>query len=199
MKFNDVQEVKKWFRDIPCAKQQVKQKAKFYSELASELNLSCGKYRLSGIDVDTDYYNEKVEEENIKLKQLTDDIDRLLSLLEPDEQLVLTARYLKRVRWDMIESATFYSRRHAIRIHDRALLKLVGQEVGVTSKTLAARPTKSVVLGKLKELLECDNERVVLSASKELLSLLDNEEKINNQPDDESELDNRLEVTLKVI
>ena len=52
-------------------------------------------------------------------------------MLDDTERLVLTAKYIKAIRWDFIEFHVFYSRRQAIRIHNEAIKKLVGQEVKI--------------------------------------------------------------------
>ena len=63
------------------------------------------------------------------MKRLMEDVDKLFSILDDNERTVMTARYINLIRWDYIEFQVFYSRRQAIRAHDKAILKLVGQTV----------------------------------------------------------------------
>ncbi len=76
-----------------------------------------------------EYYQAQIARLQEKMKFLAADIERVLDTLDPDEKAVLTARYIRRLMWDAMEFHIYYSRRQAIRIHDRAIEKLVGQEV----------------------------------------------------------------------
>lgn len=124
MTFKNVSEVKNWLRNINIVKGELKLKIKFYKELEEEFNGT------AGFESSVKFYKNQVEELQEKLKRLISDTDKLFSLLDENERLVMTARYINMIRWDYIELHVYYSRRQAIRVHDGALLKLVGQTVG---------------------------------------------------------------------
>ena len=126
MKFNTSEEAKTWLRGLPLLKKDLEMKTDFYTELLRECRrLGDGASKHEG------YYLEQIQQMHEKIKQLTADVMRILDTLEPEEKAVLTARYIKRMLWDAMEFHIHYSRRNAVRIHNRALEKLVGQEVAV--------------------------------------------------------------------
>lgn len=125
MKLTNANEVKKWLRTLPLAKKELELKIQFYKELADDFGKLPG-----GSDEKTDIYLNKINELKKQIHVIVSDMERLFKLLDEDERLVMTARYIKLIRWDYIEFHVFYSRRQAIRIHDRAILKLIGQNVG---------------------------------------------------------------------
>lgn len=124
MRLNDVCEVKKWFRSIPCVKAETALKIDFYNELCRDFK------NTSGFEKSVEHYKNEIKALEAKLNCMISDMNRLFGLLDETERLVLTARYINLIKWDFIELKIFFSRRQAIRIHDNALRKLVGQEVG---------------------------------------------------------------------
>ena len=56
-------------------------------------------------------------------------VEGIFNSLDENERLILTARYIKMIRWDFIEFHVYYSRRQAIRVHNEAVKKLVGADV----------------------------------------------------------------------
>ena len=125
MKLNNVKEVKKWLRNLAIVKSELELKIDFYRELSDGFNgqENLRKYR--------EEYMKKIKELKTALNRQLADIEKLFSILTEEERMILTARYINLVKWDYIEFRVFYSRRQAIRIHDAAILKLVGKEVGV--------------------------------------------------------------------
>lgn len=123
MKFNNIYDVKKWLRNIPFLKKEIELKIKFYKDLENEFNSS------PSFSKTVEYYKSEIEVLQKKMKKLMDDVDKLFSILDENEKMVMTARYINLIRWDYIEFQVYYSRRQAIRVHDKALLKLVGQTV----------------------------------------------------------------------
>lgn len=121
MKFNNVHEVKKWLRNIPILKKEAELKIEFYRDLE--------KCNTPDWCKGSEYYSSQIECINKKLKTMLEDVDRLFALLDENERLIMTARYINMIRWDFMEFRVYYSRRQAIRIHDRAIEKLVGQTV----------------------------------------------------------------------
>lgn len=117
-------EVKKWFRNISLTKRELNLKISFYQDLAADFAKD-EEFKHSA-----EYYRTQIAELEGRLKALMADVNRLLSCLDESEKLILTARYINLVKWDFIEFQVFYSRRQAVRIHDKAILKLVGQTVG---------------------------------------------------------------------
>jgi hypothetical protein len=117
-------EVKKWLRGLALLKRDVEMRSAFYIDLIrdSQKMKDAGKRHEK-------YYLARAERLHQKMQQATADTDRLMELLEPEERVILHARYIKGVLWDGIEFYVHYSRRNAVRIHNRALKKLVGQEV----------------------------------------------------------------------
>lgn len=125
MKLTNAQEVKKWLRTLPLVKKELELKIQFYKELADDFGKLPG-----GSDERAGLYLNKIDELKKRIDTIVSDTERLFKLLDEDERLIMTARYIKLIRWDYIGFHVFYSRRQAIRIHDRAILKLVGQTVG---------------------------------------------------------------------
>lgn len=125
MKFTTTTEVKKWLRGLPLLKRELELRAVFYAEL-----MQMSRKMVESGQRHENHYLMKTQEMHQRLRQMTEDTDRLLKMLTPEESAVLTARYIKGVLWDGIEFYVHYSRRNAIRIHNKALKKLVGQEVG---------------------------------------------------------------------
>lgn len=124
MKLKNVQEVKKWLRNLEVVKKELQLKIEFYKEL--EDNFA----KAEGLEKYRDEYRERIDKLKNSLDRQEKDIERLFSLLDESERTVLTARYINLIKWDYIEFKVFYSRRQAIRVHDKCLLKLVGQSVG---------------------------------------------------------------------
>lgn len=124
MILNNVKEVKDWLRNIPLVKAEMTLKIKFYQELEEEFN------KAEGFEKSLKYYRGQIESLQHKMETLMEDVDRLFKILDENERLVMVARYINLIRWDYIEFHVFYSRRQAIRVHDHAILKLVGQAVG---------------------------------------------------------------------
>lgn len=121
MIFANEKEVKSLLRKVALVKKEIKLKIDFYNELISD-------FSTLGVEKTNRYKNE-IDTLEHKLNTLTSDIDELFSYLDEPERLILTAKYLNSVRWDFIEYHVFYSRRHAIRIHNEAIKKLVGHEI----------------------------------------------------------------------
>lgn len=125
MKLNTAEEVKKWLRNIVCVKRELKLKIEFYKEL-------CGDFeKASGFEKRVLRYREEIGKLSAKLERFVEETDRIFGLLEENERMVLTARYINSTGWDYIEGKVYFSRRQAIRIHNGALKKLVGQEVEI--------------------------------------------------------------------
>ncbi len=124
MRLNDVCEVKKWFRGIPCVKSEIELKIEFYKELCRDFKDT------PGFEKSVEYYKGEINALKDKLDCMLADMNRLFGMLDETERLVLTARYINLIKWDFIELKIYFSRRQAIRVHDAALRKLVGQEVG---------------------------------------------------------------------
>ena len=123
MRFDNVQDVKKWLRNIPFVKREIELKTKFYRELGEEFE------RTPNCTTSVEFYKSQIERLQMKMKSLLADTERLFNILDDNERTVMTARYINLIRWDYIEFHVYYSRRQAIRVHDRAILKLVGQTV----------------------------------------------------------------------
>ncbi|MBR5152113.1 MAG: hypothetical protein IKW60_01095 [Clostridia bacterium] len=118
------EEVKAWFRGLDLMKKDLEMKSAFYGELvwmSRNLGESGKKHEA--------YYLEKIQELHRRIQLLAEDIERVMNTLWPEERAVLTARYIRDKFWDAMEFQVHYSKRHSIRIHDRAVEKLIGQEV----------------------------------------------------------------------
>ena len=124
MILSNVSEVKEWLRNIPQVKAELELKIKFYQELETEFN------KVKDFKNSLKYYRGQIEKLQKKMEILMEDVERLFGILDENERLVMVARYINLIRWDYIEFHVYYSRRHAIRVHDHALMKLVGQMVG---------------------------------------------------------------------
>ncbi len=125
MKFTTVNDVKKWLRGLPLLKRELEMKTAFYKDLIQDsrkMGVLGEKY--------VKYYKSEVERLQNEIKTLTKQFDRALELLAPEERVIITARYIKQVIWNTIELHVHYSRRQAIRIHNQAIEKLVGVEIG---------------------------------------------------------------------
>ncbi len=124
MKFETAEEAKKWLRGLPLLKKELQMKTTFYQELIKDS-------KRSGIPSEKhiDYYQERIDHMQKEMRAMTEKMEAVLSVLDPDERMVLTARYMKGILWDAIEFHVHYSRRQAIRIHNQAIERLVGQEI----------------------------------------------------------------------
>ena len=125
MKLTNDEAVKKWMRGLPLMKKELEMKIAFYMDLAREVRKlgEAGEKRLTA-------YMAQIEQLQDRIKGLARDMERLLDQLDPDERMILTARYVRRLLWDAMEFHVYFSRRQAIRIHNRAVKKLVGAQVG---------------------------------------------------------------------
>lgn len=118
------QEAKKWLRGLPLMRRELSLKIDFYTDLMRE----CKRMGTAG-DQGMRYYLNQIALLQEQLRGLTGEVERVLNRLDPDERMILTARYVRRLTWDAMEFHVHYSRRQAIRIHDRALKKLAGVRV----------------------------------------------------------------------
>ncbi len=125
MQFKTSDEAKKWLRGLPLLKKELELKTEFYKELLTynrKLGAAGEKY--------TAYYGGEILRLQGEFKQLLVQTDRLLNKLDPEERMIVTARYLKGISWDAMEFYVHYSRRQSIRIHNQAMERLVGVELG---------------------------------------------------------------------
>lgn len=123
MIFKTENEVKKWLRGLPLLRKELSMRSEFFSDLVRE-SRKCG----VGIKHE-DYYIKQIDSLHEQLKILEKNIELALDLLDPDERAIISARYIKHTMWDAMEFHVHYSRRQAIRIHDRAVKRLVGAEL----------------------------------------------------------------------
>lgn len=122
MRLSNEQEVKRWLRELPLVKRELELKIEFYKELESDFEgIKTGR--------PADEYRAKIDDLKRRIDGILADTERLFGLLDESERLIMTAKYIKLIRWDFMEFHVFYSRRQAIRIHNEAIKKLVGQEV----------------------------------------------------------------------
>lgn len=123
MKLKNEKEVKTWLRKLPLLKKELELKIDFYTELVADFK------KTSSYGKHVDYYNEKIDELKRKIDLHLNETEKILGLLNETERLILTAKYIKMIKWDFMEYHVFYCRRQAIRIHNEALKKLIGIEV----------------------------------------------------------------------
>lgn len=123
MKFETERQVKKWLGGLPLLRKDLAMKSEFFADLIYE-----SKKRDVGLKHEP-YYREQIDILHERLKALEADVEKVLEILDPDEKAILTARYIKRLMWDAMEFHVHYSRRQSIRIHNRAIKKLVGTEI----------------------------------------------------------------------
>ena len=123
MKLRNEKEVKTWLRKLPLLKKELELKIDFYTELVADFE------KTSSYGKHVDYYNEKIDELKRKIDLHLNETEKILGLLNETERLILTAKYIKMIKWDFMEYHVFYCRRQAIRIHNEALKKLIGIEV----------------------------------------------------------------------
>lgn len=125
MKFSTEKEVKAWFRGLTLLKRDLEMKSDFYVELLRE----CRRVGRS-LSRHEAYYLAQIERLHEEMQEVMVDTERIMDTLTPEERLVITARYMKHLSWDGVELMAHYSRRQAFRIHNEAIQKLIGQEVG---------------------------------------------------------------------
>ena len=138
MKFENTDQIRKWFRQFPLLKKELNAKIELYNGLISDmtriipvdkaaewLDDSANKAVLDNIN----HYRAEIEVARKKLDNIMRDWERLQQLLNSTEILVITERYIKSKRWTALEFSTNYSRRQCFRIFNNALEKLVGQTV----------------------------------------------------------------------
>lgn len=142
MKFENKDQVKKWLRDLALVKREMKLKIDFYTMLINDFTrLKNADIKLSEVSSKTatyltnpsniEFYRNEIEKCKQKHDNTLKDWNRLSELLDSDENMVVTARYLKGLSWDAMEFNVYFSRRQSFRILDRAVDKLIGQTVGV--------------------------------------------------------------------
>lgn len=142
MKFENKAQVKKWLRDLALVKREMKLKIDFYTMLINDFTrLKNADIKLSEVSSKTatyltnpsniEFYRNEIEKCKQKHDNTLKDWNRLSELLDRDENMVVTARYLKGLSWDAMEFNVYFSRRQSFRILDRAVEKLIGQTVGV--------------------------------------------------------------------
>lgn len=142
MKFENKAQVKKWLRDLALVKREMKLKIDFYTMLINDFTrLKNADIKLSEVSSKTatyltnpsniEFYRNEIEKCKQKYDNTLKDWNRLSELLDRDENMVVTARYLKGLSWDAMEFNVYFSRRQSFRILDRAVEKLIGQTVGV--------------------------------------------------------------------
>lgn len=125
MKFQNKEQVKHWFRSLPVLTHELKLKIDFYTELSEIV----AKMRDEKRKKDLAFYLEQIDILREQLLQVSEDADQLMACLDPDERLVITAKYLRRMSWDSLECKLYYSRRQAFRIQARAFEKMLNHEV----------------------------------------------------------------------
>jgi len=125
MKLNKKEDVKAWLRGLSLLKKDLESKSALYAELVW-LSRNLGEQGKKH----EEYYLKQVDELHQKIQALTSDIDKAMEMLYPEERAVLTARYIRHIKWEGIEFYVHYSKRQSIRIHERAIAKLMGMEVG---------------------------------------------------------------------
>lgn len=123
--FKNENEVKKWLRSFPIIKKELNLRISFYEDLAAEFSKS------AEWEKEALYYKDQIAEIKRAADLCLSEYERLLDILEENEKLILTVKYLKAIAWDYIELHIYFSRRQAIRIHNNAIRKLVGQTVEV--------------------------------------------------------------------
>ena len=123
MRLNNAEEVKKWLRGIVHTKKELKLKIEFYKELCDDFD------KAPGFEKRILRYREEIGRLSAQLEHFIEETDRIFGLLDDTERMILTARYINTIGWDFIEGKVYFSRRQAIRIHNAAVNRLVGQEV----------------------------------------------------------------------
>ncbi|MBQ4145194.1 MAG: hypothetical protein IJD36_01080 [Clostridia bacterium] len=125
MKFATENEAKRWLRGFPYLKKELSMKADFYQDLIRD-NKKMGnlgeKYIL--------YYAAQIVKLQNQMVRMDRQMDNIMEILEPDERMIFTARYMQNIIWDVIGLHIPFSRRQAIRLHNNAIEKLVGFEIG---------------------------------------------------------------------
>ena len=125
MKFATENEAKKWLRGFPYLKKELSMKADFYQDLIKD-NKKMGnlgdKYIL--------YYAAQIVKLQNQIIKMEKQMENIMEFLEPDERMIFTARYMQNIVWDFIGLHIPFSRRQAIRLHNKAIEKMVGLEIG---------------------------------------------------------------------
>lgn len=141
MIFKDAEQVKKWLRNLPLLKKELDLKMNFYNGLINDYS------RVERSDSETavlrpelttyftglsnvEFYRSQIEIAKKRFDALLADWERLSELLDSDERIIITTKYLKGTSWDAMEFIVFFSRRQCFRILNRAAEKLVGERVG---------------------------------------------------------------------
>lgn len=141
MKLNDKAQVKRWLRNLMLVKKEMRLRIEFYNSLIDDfIRLNVSDEKLETIDPEIvtyttaasniEFYRKEIENCKNKYNNILNDWNRLSELLDSDEIMVVTEKYLKGVTWDAMEFKVFFSRRQCFRILDRAVDKLIGQTVG---------------------------------------------------------------------
>lgn len=116
MIFQTPSDVKKWLSVFRSREKDILLHIRHYEE-----NKGC---------FGSQYSNRHIATLQYELMTLHNDMDKILLSVQENIRPILSARYVQRIGWDYINLYTYYSRRQAIRLHNKALKDLVGFKVG---------------------------------------------------------------------
>ncbi len=137
MTFYNAEEVKQWLKDILYTRRQLRLKIRFYQDLIEDTQ-SGGGFRFSDESIEKtsvspamkkiinpEVYRTKITQLQTELLRRTELFDKMMNSLRGEERCIMTAKYLNGISWEHMEAHIPYCRRQAIRIHNKALEKLV--------------------------------------------------------------------------
>lgn len=135
MIFNNAEEVKQWLRSILYIKCQLRLKIKFYQSLIEDIHTDCCRFLDKPFNhkeisptlkkiINEDIYRLKIVQLQNDIVHITDIFDAMMDTLSCEERCIMTAKYLNGITWDHIEAHIPYSRRQAIRIHNKSIKNL---------------------------------------------------------------------------
>lgn len=134
MKFENADQVKNWLRQMPIAKKELNLKINLYNDLITEqTHVIVADKRVAFTNDATlkriKHYRSVMAEAQKKFDEITSDWERIQNVLNSEEITLITEKYLKGTSWTAMEFVMFYSRRQCFRMLNRAVEKLIGQEV----------------------------------------------------------------------
>lgn len=123
MRTSEFEKVKKWFRGIKISVKVFGEKIDFYNDLiriSNKLQDSEKKIKL-----DTDYYLNQIDILKNKIRERDEILKQCFKLFDEDEKNIMTYKYIKGIGWDYISMYAFFSKSQAVRIHNKAIKKII--------------------------------------------------------------------------
>lgn len=123
MRTSEFEKIKEWFRGIRISVKTFGERIDFYNDLINISNRL--KNSDKNIELDKDYYLNQIDKLKSEIQERDEILERCFELFTEDEKNVMTYKYIKGVGWDYISMYAFFSKSQAVRIHNKAIKKII--------------------------------------------------------------------------